>query len=186
MVLLDMDGVLADYEAGCARVLTAMGANPASVPRSGWSFAADVEARLGAGAALEFADLTSRPGFFAGLDPMPGAPLAVERMLDAGWTLVVCTSPRLSARTCASEKLDWLSQHTPGVSRSFTITKDKSLVRGHVLVDDKPNAGGALTPTWTQMLFGTAPGHHGPYRMGSWGELQNLFDLVAAAAAREV
>ena len=52
------------------------------------------------------------------------------------------------------EKLSWVERH---LGREFMLrtilTRDKTLVRGNVLIDDKPEVKGVMTPEWEHILF---------------------------------
>lgn len=107
-------------------------------------------------AELQEATLTvlNEPGFFAEIAPMEGAIDAVAEMRDAGFDVALCTSPWLSNPTCASDKLAWVQRHLGReLMESTIITRDKTLIRGDVLIDDKPQITGRATPEWDLIRF---------------------------------
>lgn len=117
------------------------------------------------------------PGFYADLPPMPGAVEAVAALEGRGWHVVVLTAPLSSSRTCAAEKLTWLSRvFGPDMARRAVIAKDKPLPRGRFLVDDRPQSG-LLSPTWQQVLFASPTNRDVPIsdpivaRASCWGEV---------------
>lgn len=63
--------------------------------------------------------LIDRKGFFLTLPPAPDGLLAMRAMEEAGLRVRVCTSPLLSSRHCAQEKLEWVRPCMP-ISFSFT------------------------------------------------------------------
>jgi 5'(3')-deoxyribonucleotidase len=77
----------------------------------------------------------SQPGFFRGLNPVPGAERALKGLYDQGHDIVIVsatTTPHAPA-----EKLEWLSMHYPWLSRRNVIfTGRKELIVGDVLIDD--------------------------------------------------
>lgn len=95
-------------------------------------------------------------GFFEGMDAMPGAIQAVEEMVEEGNEvfLVSAPDPKYYAQ-CAAEKYKWVEQNLgPEWLSRLILTRDKSTVQGHVLIDDKPEIKGAVErPLWKQVLF---------------------------------
>jgi len=131
--------------------------------------------------------VTTAPGFFATLDPLEGAVEAMNAMLDEGWDVRICTAPLLTNPTCASDKLAWADRVLgEGWSRRVVIAKDKTLVRGDVLIDDKPVVEGDWTPTWRHVVF-DAPCNQdapSPYRLTGWAAWrETLTPLLGRAAA---
>jgi 5'-nucleotidase len=76
----------------------------------------------------------------------------------------------------------WIAEHFPSLRRKVVVSKDKTLVRGHVLIDDKPEVSGALTPVWQHVLFETPGNAHvaADVSLSSWGEVEWLVDHVFA------
>jgi 5'-nucleotidase len=97
-------------------------------------------------------DVWHQKGFFLGLDPMPGALEALEAMERCGVDIWFCSSP--SATSSWSEKAEWID-HWLGDKwvRKLILTKDKTLVVGDYLLDDKPVITGYGTPCWEQIVF---------------------------------
>lgn len=124
------------------------------------------------------------PGFFASLEPVPGSRRAVREMRKAGFHVEVCTKPMLSNPTCASEKLEWVRRvHGQTVSSRATITMDKTMQIGDVLIDDHPNiTGHNPNPVWTQLRL-TRPHNVGlpGHRFQDWGQWESAVGEVLAA-----
>lgn len=118
----------------------------------------------------------NRSGLFADLLPMPGAVQGAEtlkkRASAEGLNVMICTSPHVLNRTCHSDKSNWLWR-VLGLewSKAAIMTKDKTLVMGSVLVDDKPQVTGLAKPTWEHIIFDASynQGVAGP-RVFGWGE----------------
>jgi 5'-nucleotidase len=85
---------------------------------------------------------------------MRGAAQAVTDLMSEGFDVYICTSPLVQYRNCVLEKYEWVEEH---LGSEFTerviLTRDKTLVRGDVLIDDKPVIGGISTPQWRHVLF---------------------------------
>lgn len=152
LILVDMDGTLADLEGRFLEQYRALfPKNPALDPETlPWNVPAILpEADRGA-----FWNILSKEGFFAGLDPLPGAIEAFHAMRAEGHDVVVCTSPLISSRWCESEKRHWVEER---LGREFTrdmvIAHDKTLVIGDVLIDDRPEIRGRRAPVWRHVLL---------------------------------
>merc|ERR1719159_1623970 len=91
----------------------------------------------------EALELYHAEGFFAGLPAKPGAVQALREMVQSHVQVLLITSPVLSSRFCAGEKYQWVATHLgPEWLERLVLTSDKTLVRGDLLIDDKPRVGG--------------------------------------------
>lgn len=101
-------------------------------------------------------------GFFSSLLPVSGAVEAfqeiIKESLRYSFDVCICTTPKRFYKNqhCLYEKADWVScylgkEHTDRI----VFARDKTLVRGTVLVDDKPIISGSQKPEWTHILFDT-------------------------------
>jgi 5'-nucleotidase len=127
----------------------------------------------------EIAEMMNMPGFYRDLEPMEGSVEALKAMKAAGINVFLCTAPYVTNKTCASEKMDWVERHLGSDWLNKTIiTSDKTLVRGDVLIDDKPNIKGAMTPSWTHIVF-DAPYNRGiEPRLNQWNEWHHVLAKV--------
>lgn len=106
----------------------------------------------------EYADIieeiTLRKGFYRNLEPIPGGREALEYLLSLGHDVRICTAPKRDYQNCVLEKMEWIEEH---LGRTWTertiITRDKTLVHGDILVDDKPNITGSRAPAWMQVFY---------------------------------
>lgn len=152
IVLVDMDGPLADFEEGHQRFCEASGMPPETygTSRKTWDILEVVEERWRA----PILEGWHSPGFFAGLEPVKGAIHALHLLLSRGHDVFICTAPMINHSTCAQEKLAWVRKHVgPAFDSRVIITRDKTLVHGDVLVDDRPDIHGVKEPTWTHWLY---------------------------------
>lgn len=151
LLLIDQDGVLADFDLGI---------------RQAWRQRYGVPAPLGERHHFYLRDdmapqyheqlhtLYSSRGFFAALPPITGSLMAARQLLAAGHDVRICTSPIHDYQHCVSEKFDWVACHLgeDWLAR-IVLTKDKTWVRGDILIDDKPHISGSLTPLWQHWLY---------------------------------
>ncbi|XP_068834889.1 5'(3')-deoxyribonucleotidase, cytosolic type isoform X2 [Capricornis sumatraensis] len=106
-VLVDMDGVLADFEAGLLRGFLQRFPEEPHVPleeRRGF-FAREQYRALRPDLADKVASVYEAPGFFLDLEPIPGALEALREMNDMQDTQVfICTTPLMKYDPCVPEK----------------------------------------------------------------------------------
>jgi 5'-nucleotidase len=153
VVLVDMDGVLADFD---AEVLARLAAHHPHVPRAtrqNFYIAEDYPEHT---ALLR--QISSEPGFFAALPLVDGALEGWQRIVDLGYHPRVCTSPLRRNRHCEAEKLGWLEKHFApvhgeAVAREAIVTRDKHLCDGIALIDDRPEIRHSATAPWQHIVF---------------------------------
>lgn len=186
VVLLDQDGPLADFDQAIDEVLVSLGLDPGVLHRSTWHTSEDIESCYGFKAARAVQDTVYDAGFFRALPVQAGAVEAVRTLEMSGCDVFVCTAPSLRNPSCASDKMLWIADHFPSLRRKVIVSKDKTLVRGHVLVDDKPEVLGLLSPVWQHVLFQTSGNAHveAPLLLSSWDEVEWLVDHAFALQSR--
>jgi 5'-nucleotidase len=180
-VLLDMDGVLVDWDAGFRREWARFGHDPSKIDRKKSYAMEDCVAPELRSAAIA---VMSQPGFFRDLPPMAGAVEAVEEMIERGFSVLICTSPLPSNPTCPQDKIAWVRKHLGHIEFRdqhnnakkldaqdiIVMTRDKTFVMGDVLIDDKPLIQGCMRPTWEHIVFGA------PYNELPSGDERLRFD----------
>lgn len=100
-------------------------------------------------------EIIDRPYFYGSLPPIAGGREALESLLGLGHDVRICTSPSLSNYTgCVFGKFAWIHRY---LGREWLhrliLTKDKTVVAGNVLVDDKPVISGVAKPAWEHVLY---------------------------------
>jgi len=153
LILLDQDGVLADFERGF------VDAWRTRFPERRWVAVEDrrtfyVRDDYPAELRADVESIYHSAGFYRSLPVIPGAVAAVEELQSLGHDVRICSAPLTAYRHCVAEKFEWVEKHFGAefVDR-LVLTKDKTLVRGDVLVDDRPAVLGALNPTWRHVVF---------------------------------
>ncbi len=134
VALIDMDGTIAAFDGAMQRDLARV-----QSPEEGSSVVGpddqDDPAWLRARKNL----IKSQPGWWRNLpEHSPGMQIAAL-LENLGFDLVVLTKGPWKATQAWSEKIEWCRAHLPHVP--VTITEDKGLVYGKVLVDDWPAYG---------------------------------------------
>ncbi|MXQ87056.1 hypothetical protein E5288_WYG007697 [Bos mutus] len=164
-VLVDMDGVLADFEAGLLRGFLQRFPGEPHVPleeRRGF-FANEQYRALRPDLADKVASVYEAPGFFLDLEPIPGALEAMREMNDMQDTQVfICTSPLMKYDHCVQEKYHWVEKHLgPQFVERIILTSDKTVISGDLLIDDKEVIQGhEETPSWEHILFTCCHNQH--------------------------
>jgi 5'-nucleotidase len=154
IILVDMDEVVADFETAVADIASKY-VHPIIKP-------IDLSRRKHLYLKNDFPEESRRvveriyqvPGFYRTLPPMPGAVEALNEMLGEGYEVYVCTAPHLQNPTCESDKRYWMGETLGGDwLQRLIITRDKTLIIGDLLFDDRPRVSGALKPMWRQIIF---------------------------------
>ncbi|XP_068932566.1 LOW QUALITY PROTEIN: 5'(3')-deoxyribonucleotidase, cytosolic type [Petaurus breviceps papuanus] len=142
-VLVNMDGVLADFEGGLLRGFRLRFPQEPYVA---------MEERRGILAREQYGalrpDLAGKvceaPGFFLELEPIPGSLEALQEMKCINDPEVfICTSPLQKDDYCASEKYHWVDKYLgPEFVERMILTRDKTIVSRDLLIDDKDTIQG--------------------------------------------
>ncbi|MCA9478489.1 MAG: 5'-3'-deoxyribonucleotidase [Nanoarchaeota archaeon] len=97
--------------------------------------------------------IISAPDFFESLDPLPGAIEGIKELAKHN-KVFICTAPSIHNTRCAHGKTKWVRKHLGKEwLRNLIITKDKTVVHGDFLIDDKPDIKGHLNPSWEHILY---------------------------------
>jgi 5'-nucleotidase len=128
VALIDMDGTLCDYQGALSRDLEALRSphDPAVVDEDeapAWLRARETVVRR-------------QPGWWRNLPRLQLGFDVLAELRALQFEIHVLTKGPLGTPSAWTEKLEWCQQHLPGVP--VTITMDKGLVYGKVLVDDYP------------------------------------------------
>lgn len=98
-------------------------------------------------------DILLQEDFFEELQPLPGAIQGLERLARQA-PVYICTAPSLRNKHCVSGKYAWIQEQLGDEwIRRTIITKDKTIIPGSYLIDDKPEVVGAQTPAWEHLVF---------------------------------
>ncbi|MEZ4453254.1 MAG: hypothetical protein R3B09_27575 [Nannocystaceae bacterium] len=129
VALVDMDGTLCDYNGTMDRALAELrGPGDATPPEDGEPEPAWLRARISL--------VRRQPGWWRGLPRLERGFEILGELQALRFEIHVLTKGPAGASIAWAEKLEWCQEHLPGVP--VTITMDKGLVYGKVLVDDYP------------------------------------------------
>ncbi|XP_012603388.3 5'(3')-deoxyribonucleotidase, mitochondrial isoform X2 [Microcebus murinus] len=164
-VLVDMDGVLADFEGGFLKKFRARFPDQPFIAledRRGF-WLSEQYGLLRPGLSEKAISIWESKNFFFELEPLPGAIEAVKQMANLQNTDVfICTSPIKMFRYCPYEKYAWVEKHFgPEFLEQMVLTRDKTVVSADLLIDDRPDITGAEpNPSWEHVLFTTYHNQH--------------------------
>jgi 5'-nucleotidase len=171
VVLVDMDNTIVDLNGGLIKYLTETYPDR----KDEW------EARIRDRKEFEFdeaLDALTRPtmlqkGFFANLDPLPGAIGKLHDLVQEGYHVVLLTSAIRDSDYCVGDKCKWVRKHLGSRSdrELLIVAKDKTLVFGDYLIDDKPEQTGfQCVPPWNHIVFDQPYNAHitSKLRLKSW------------------
>lgn len=176
-VLVDMDDVVAEWGAGYDQLLDEHGEAAAEIPRRRDRTSWDLRTGRTAAEKQIIERIMREPGFYRFLRPVPGARTALRQIREEGYDIRFVSAPYISNPTCASDKIAWIARYYGSHwAQRVILTTDKTLVRGDVLIDDRPDITGAETPEWEHVLFSQPYNRHitNQRRISSWSEWRNI------------
>jgi 5'-nucleotidase len=153
-ILVDMDGVIADFDQEFQQRWKQRHPTKLYIP---------VEKRTKYYVKDEYPD-TLKPlvveilfesSFFEEMAMVPGAKEALEEMEAKGLEVFICTSPLSTYGNCILEKYKWVENFLGAAwVNKIILTKDKTIVKADILIDDKPELTGVeKAPTWEHILY---------------------------------
>lgn len=163
-VLIDMDGVLCDFERHFLNHWRREYPDRKYIPlEERRSHTVDQDPQ-GVYDVRRQHSIMGRPGFYESMPPIAGG---IEAVLDMdkepGLLVRICTSPfgkDEAQALCVKEKREWMRTRLGEewvTERKFVAIKDKTTVEGAVLIDDKPAPervkGEMRTPSWQHVVF---------------------------------
>jgi 5'-nucleotidase len=124
----------------------------------------------------------SAKGLYSELKPIPGAIEALKDIEENCGDFIepfLCSCPEVKYddMLCHSEKAQAVERD---LGRFWTerliLTRDKTLIRGSILIDDKPRITGVLPPVWEHLVYKQPwNAEHGDFRF-EWSEWAEFRD----------
>ena len=153
IILVDMDGPLADLEGAFLRIWQEQYPDEFFVPfeeRRTFYLNDDYPEHL----KNKLPPILAADGFFAALEPVEAGIQALEEMQSLGHRIIVCTSDIFANKTGLSDKRKWIHRYLGlEIAKAMIFTRDKTLVHGDYLIDDKPSITGIGTPNWIHVIY---------------------------------
>lgn len=153
IILIDLDNVIADQIGGFFSILKSEHPDIALPDRSALT-EFDIEKNFPEPYRELVRSIRLRAGFFENLPLIQGAVEGLNLISNFADDVRIVTSPIWEWKHCVSEKYAWVAQN---LGRQWTekviLTRDKTFVRGDILIDDAPSVIGSLPPAWTHVLY---------------------------------
>lgn len=180
--LIDMDGVIADFEQGFLYEWWNKYPGRFYIPAVE-RITFYLEDQYPENCHEDIEKVISSERFFADLPPIEGGIAALNRLVAEGHEVRICTAPYHKAmHNCVNGKVEWVERYLGTEWLKCTIvSRDKTLVRGDVLVDDKPNITGAMDRPWKHILFKDTRNSDDTqawHWMHGWDELDDLLEKL--------
>lgn len=177
-ILVDMDGVIADFDQEFLQRWRKRHPDQFYIP---------VEKRTAFFVKDEYpeelrplvTEILLESTFFQEMVPVPGAKEALEEMHAKGWEVFICSSPLSTYGNCVLEKYKWVEAFIgPQWVKKLILTKDKTVIKADYLIDDRPEITGVeKPPTWEHILYDR------PYNRGinkrrvTWENWKDVLDF---------
>jgi 5'-nucleotidase len=153
VVLVDMDGVIADFNAAFDLAWRSRYPNRELYPMSAQQNLSIVDSQPEEYRA-DIYDVLSAPGFTVNMPEIEGAVQGIRAMDLMGLQVFICTSPLRDYSHNVPEKFSWVEEHLGQEwARRLIITRDKTVVRGRYLIDDAFVVRGSIQPEWEHFIF---------------------------------
>ncbi|KKW35194.1 MAG: hypothetical protein UY81_C0050G0002 [Candidatus Giovannonibacteria bacterium GW2011_GWA2_53_7] len=177
IILIDQDGVIADYEKHMLDIFHQRHPDLLRLPKSALTLF-ETEKNYAPEYHRELEAIALEPGFFRNLPEIEGAIPALHDILSRGIDVRICTAPKKCFKHCTAEKMQWIKEHLGQEFAERTIiTRDKTLVYGDILIDDKPEVTGAVVPTWEHILYDQEYNSTCTKRRLNWKNYKEVLEL---------
>ncbi len=182
VVLVDMDGVLADTESFFRRLWEGKFPKvacplPAGEIRKTNSLRGGVD---GEEDNKKISEIIYSEEFIKNIPPIAGAIEALKEISDRGHDVFIVTTPFLSPDYSkgVAIKYEWIKEHFGNedwVHRMIPI-RDKTYLKGDIMIEDSPNVGGECTPEWEYVVFTQPYNLHitDKRRIDNWKDWRNI------------
>lgn len=115
-------------------------------------------------------EIMNLPNFYRELVPYEGAIDAVNEAVSMGHEVFFLSAPWVTNPTGASDKYAWVEEHFGlDMAKKLILSRDKTIVAGDVLWDDKHPIPNKHLASWTQVFVDAPYNRDQPgYRIQDW------------------
>lgn len=152
VILVDMDGVIVDFEEGFLRGWRKRYPKLQFVPLERRK-TQKIKDNYPAEYSSKIEDIYNKPGFYKTLKAIPQAVEALTIMQQLVGDVFICSTPLSKNPKNMQERYDWIRRYLGEFwTRRLILTSDKTLIRGDILIDDWVRTG-LYQPVWELVLF---------------------------------
>lgn len=177
-ILIDMDGVLSDFDGEFLKRWRERYPDKFYVP---------IEERTTFYVKQQYptelnplvTEIIREPGFFRDMMPVAGGKDALVEMKSMGHEVFICTSPLSAYKNCVLEKFEWVEKYlgSSWVER-IILTKDKTIVKADYIIDDKPEINGVENmPSWEHVLYDCTYNRDVDKKRLTWGNWKAVLGI---------
>lgn len=152
LILVDMDGVLADFDGRALEVCAENGIELDIDHISEATFRYLTDHVPDKGQRNKLRRIIDTTPYFADLPVIDGAVDGMRELMSRA-EVWVCSKPLDANETCASDKVSWIKRHFPKCHGKLILAPDKSLVQGDVLLDDAPKLKWLDRAVWKPIVY---------------------------------
>lgn len=169
IILIDMDGVVADYDTNLINKMKIKHPEIDIHKDNIWNLINENNHFYDSKKEISYSS-----DFYLEHPIINGAKDAIMEMLDNGYQIFFCSSPTVKNMTCHSDKNLWIRHYFGNdLAKKLILTKDKTVVHGDYLIDDKFYINGVnKNPSWTHILFDQPYNRHTEHkhRLKNWSD----------------
>jgi 5'-nucleotidase len=172
IILIDLDNTIADLDCAVKKRMEEKHPEIEWPPRTEFEYHTSIT--------QETRNILQEPGLFLSLPIIKDAVESIQEMKDEGYQIFFCSSSVSQYDPCVKEKFQWIDKYFgKDATRRLIIAKDKTLICGDYLIDDKIQTGVVEFPMWKQIIF------HQPYntqyhglRMENWKDWRSVIKSI--------
>lgn len=183
IILVDQDNVIAD-QLGHFHALLKRNYPEVYATYRGETTSYEIEEDFAPKHSALIKSLRNQEGFFRDLPIVAGAKEGLLALQNAGYLVRICTAPIWKFQYCVPEKLEWIERelgHDWAVLNTI-IARDKTLIAGSILIDDKPEVTGESIPTWTQVLYDQPYNRESEKKRINWKDVDAMLTTINSIA----
>lgn len=171
-ILWDLDGTLFDWGQEWDATLERRFAHLARIPRSHEQLSFNLNLGLNDEERHAVSEIMADPGFYARLEPFPGAVEAAKQASAYGFENFIATSPWWPNPSCLQDKADSVAKHLgEDWLPRLILGSPKWVIAGDILVDDRPDIEHSDIAPWSQVLYDQPYNQNSPLpRIRDWGD----------------
>lgn len=175
IILVDMDGVIADFEES---IVNELKANYPSIP----IIEKEKRDKLIKDFYKEEKEIIDKiknsQNFIKNLKPIEGAIDALKELKEKGHEIFICSSPLSENKYSWQEKYEWILKHLgEDWKKRLILVKDKTLIKADILIDDKPEIKGIKEPSWKHILFEQPYNKNSDKKRINWKNYKEVLEI---------